>query len=105
MILSETESEQGHDELESSRHDDKHMDFLGADLDRTTDAIRESLKDSGPGVDLALIDDYIDNVLEPNDRAEVEKRIRTWRAWHDSYWEAKAYSRWSPDDERGPDGD
>ena len=79
------------DPFEQKRNNEDPIDVL-------VHRVRDRLDDDGPNVDLALIDDYIDKVLEPNDHAEVEKRVRTWRNWHDAYWEARAFTYCDLDD-------
>lgn len=76
---------------------DNDDDLKFNELDARIDQIRQRLRDDGPDVDHAAIDDYIDGELSADQQEAIEELIYTWRRWYDAYWESRAFSH-LPDD-------
>jgi DNA-binding NtrC family response regulator len=60
------------------------------ELGKLFQRVRSRLKEGGPEVEYAALYAYIDRNLRPEDQQRVERRISTWRSWHDAYWELRA---------------
>ncbi len=77
-----------HDQADEPIGDDAAAADLAA-LDQLIDHIRANLKEGGPPVDFAALHAYIDRDLSVGDTLEVQRRINTWKAWHNAYHETR----------------